>query len=250
MPVGSSWLDYVAAIGTGVGAVAAALAVIVALFGPGWRAKRKAPKLAVSADRSVRVSTALRHVQEAEVRIRNEPGRDTAEAVEVFVTVKHEDFQGVHFVAREESLTFDTPRPDAPGRPTASVPSGYSRPVSFALFGPAKAVAEHFPPHKYAQNPSGERAALSLCSVERRQFFPWLDKDDIYDVELVVTGANFDAATYRGRIRLSEDEVPVKSKVFTASAPRMRRVRSFTWVEPLEKDAPTSAAPSAEPPRR
>jgi hypothetical protein len=174
VPLGTSWLDYVDAIGSGVAAIATALAVIVALFGPGWRAKRRAPKLVVSAD-PARAALTLRHAQEMAVRIRNAPGRDTAEAAEVFVTVTQKSPRGVHYVAREESLSFDTPRPDAPGRSTASVPSGYSRPVSFAVFGPAEAVAEHFPPHKYAQNLDGHRdesAALSLCSVEHRKFLP------------------------------------------------------------------------------
>jgi hypothetical protein len=211
----TSWLEYVAVIAAAVGAVAAASGVIVAWRGPEWRAKRKAPKLVVSSDRKVRADMASR-LKEAKVRIDNEAGRATAEAVEVSVTVSNKDVHGVHYVARQESLSFDTPRPDAPGRSTASVPSGSSRPVSFALVGTADKIAAHFPPHAYAQNMDRLQdnwAALSLCSVERRKLFPWLSKGKAYDVELVVTGANFDAATYWGRIGLSEEEVPVNTVV-------------------------------------
>src|SRR4051794_15082526 len=107
MLLASSWLDYVAAIGTAIGALAAAGAVIVALFAPGWREKRKRPKLTVTQEGSeLSVDALTESATEMRVRIHNARGRDTAEAVEVFVTVTsgRPGRGGTVIVAQDENL--------------------------------------------------------------------------------------------------------------------------------------------------
>ena len=91
MLLATSWLDYVASIGTAVGAIATLCAVVVALFGPARREKQKRPQLSLSPETEMTTSVDDPGASEARIWIRNAAGRDTAEGVEVFV-----DAQGPH----------------------------------------------------------------------------------------------------------------------------------------------------------
>ena len=214
MLLASSWLDYVAAIGTAVGALAAAGAVFVALFGPGWREKRRRPKLSVTSEADeISVDADSRAALELRLRIHNAPGKDTAESVEVFITVTEEG--GSVILVEDASLNFERPRADQPGRSTATVPSGHSRPVSLALLGPVTAVEACFHETmrgKASATPGEKFGALSLFGFAGGSFswreIPWLGLGKTWDVVLVVTGANFDAVTIRGQLRLSDEHIP------------------------------------------
>jgi hypothetical protein len=221
MPLATSSLDYVAAIGTAVGALAAAGAVIVALFGPGWQEKRKRPRMTVKYETErAEVAQGAAEPREIRLRIHNERGKATAEAVEVLVTVLEpppavSSGFGSRAIERtkvvdEGTLNFDRPRAGEAGRSTAAVPSGHSRPVSFALVGPPPKVADCFDDTMRGTDPAGDKnkwAAISLFGVsggpDSWRQLRWLGLDETYDVVLVVTGANFDAVTFGGQLRLT-----------------------------------------------
>jgi hypothetical protein len=241
MLLATTWLDYVAAIGTAVGAVATFCAVVVALFGPAWREKQKRPQLSLSPETDMTTSIDGSSALEARIWIRNALGRDTAEGVEVFVDAQgpHIPGAGTVLVATGESLNFDRPRPDEAGRSTATVPAGHSRPVYFAVWGSATAIATRFDPSMRSRDDAAIRsdagAALALYGSPRgllgslgsREIL-WLEKDTTYDVRIVVTGANFDAVAFRGQVRISE-----KHERVDADGPEMVEYLEFSWLDGL-----------------
>jgi hypothetical protein len=214
----SSTLDYVSSIGTAVGALATVVAVLVALFGPSWRERRKRPRLSLTREEAeINVDAEATSPVELRIRVDNARGKDTAAGVEVFVTVTstHRDRGGTVILVKDGSLNFERPRADYPGRSTATVPSGHSRPVSVALIGPVTAVETCFHETmrgKASATPGEKWAGLSLFGFSGGAFswreIPWLGLGETYDVEFVVTGANFDALTFRGQLRLSDDIEP------------------------------------------
>jgi hypothetical protein len=235
----SSSLDYVAAIGTAIGALAAASAVIVALFGPGWRERRRRPRLSVAPEGTeISVDADARSPLELRLRIHNARGKDTAESVEIFVTVtsRRPDHGGTVILVEDGNLNFDRPRADYPGRSTATVPSGHSRPVSLALLGSVTAVEACFHETmrgKASATPGEKFGALSLFGFSGGTFswreIPWLSVGETYDVVLVVTGANFDAVTFGGQLRLSDEHI----------APEGPRIMILKWLgapRPLDGD--------------
>jgi hypothetical protein len=214
----SSWLDYLAAIGTAIGALAAAGAVIVALFGPSWRERRRRPKLSLAPKGTeISVDADARSPLELRLRIHNARGKDTAESVEVFVSATSGRPAGVGtmILVEDGNLNFDRPRADHPGRSTATVPSGHSRSVSFALLGSVTAVEACFHETmrgKASETPGEKFGALCLFGLSGGRFswreIPWLTVGETYDVVLVVTGANFDAVTFGAQLRLSDEDIP------------------------------------------
>jgi hypothetical protein len=86
------------------------------------------------------------------------------------------------------NLDFDDPL-EVGGRPTATVPPGFSRPVCFAVIHPATAESDS----------EGRSVAGRLALYPRRLAETAILLDlTMYEVEATVTGANVRAVTYRG----------------------------------------------------
>jgi hypothetical protein len=193
-------LDYIAAYGTAIGALAAAAAVIVALFGPSWRTKRREPQLTLEPEnRGLEVPTAVVSAYPMRLRLRNERGRDTAQDVEVFVTAVTPLQDGSTFQCAEDSnLSCDPPsageREGLP-RTVATVPSGHTRAVYFVLMGNTDSIAE-----KLGLDRPAYRAYAALV-VPVRTSVLWLQAGHTWDITLVITGANFNAVTYQGKVQ-------------------------------------------------
>jgi hypothetical protein len=222
-----NWTDVGIFWATLGGVVVTLLAVLVALFGHRVQERRKRPRLSLSVD-PVSMGVEI-HSGDAEIlslRIHNEKGRDTAREVEVFVTVFGQDGDIFLMAGEEVALNWDDPLGDGGGRSTATVPAGSSRRVSFAVLQHLAAVDEQgradwaylavYPPNK-------------VTHATLREGVP-------YAVTISVTGANFDALSYRGAVAFEEHDEPV-GDVFV-------RIKSLGWVsqpEPVDEwDGSTS----------
>jgi hypothetical protein len=188
------------------------------------------------------------------LRLYNEAGRDTARDVEVFVTAHgravHDGEAVTLLIADEENLNFDSPIDGGPGRSTATVPSGYSRRVYFAILGSQSGIEAKLSPIMLEpqDGDSGEPWG-ALAIYPARQAKAMFDASSEYYIEIVVTGSNFDALTYQGTIGFRDDseevqEAPVPTVTlqwlegpnliegFTSSGIRGR------WLGPLPEGQP------------
>jgi hypothetical protein len=184
------WTDYGGFWAT-VGGVAVTLAaVLVALFGQRYNAWRRRPRLSVRADPlSVSYSpydSVSEHVMY--LSIHNEEGRDTARDVEVFADAHAIDMPELRRI-NGVNLNFDDALVEGLGRSTATVPAGYSRRVSFAI------VRESLPDTKTF----GHEAWVHIAVYPPRGVPVATVWDGLaYQVDVTVTGANFDAIFFRG----------------------------------------------------
>jgi hypothetical protein len=211
----ASFLDWLAAVGTAVGALAAAGAVVVALFGPRWHQKQTQPKLSLEADpRGTILSAESSTGAMLRLKVHNARDKRTAEQVELFVSVatrlNRDEGGGVSAIVhvRDRSLNFDEPGGAPPGRSTTSVPSGYSRPVPFLMVGPPTTISERFGVELRKRSFNGDLpswVAVPVLYPAVAESAIWLKVNGPYEVTLVVTGANFDAVRFRGELAMSQE---------------------------------------------
>lgn len=218
---GPSWTEI-------AGVAATFAAVVVALFAIPLRARLKRPKLGLAPGTEALGNAVGLDPVLMTLRLYNAKGRDTARDVEVFVTVISEGAPPVHLVAEEANLNFDDPLPRVanprgsvsvsttePGRSTATVPSGFARSVSFAVVGQEAGDVTNAWGY-LALYPTRMAKDASLLSVLG------------YKASIVVTGSNFDALTYEGELRFTEEDEPddrgghVRTRTLHWTKPPMR----------------------------
>jgi hypothetical protein len=187
---GPSWVEI-------AGVVATFLAVLVALFGRQLYESRRRPKLALSPYPETYTTTVGMDSAPMNLKLHNERGKDTARDVEVFVTVESVPAKGAPgwTPASDINLNFDDPEADGPGRSTTTVPSGHSREVNFAV---VQVLTDE---HGRPTDQWGYLAVYPPRFAKNRVLF----SGHKYTATLVVTGANFDAITYRGELAFSEE---------------------------------------------
>lgn len=223
-----SWDDPTVLI-AGAGVAATLLAVVVALAGPSWNARRRRPKIDLEAD-PPNVGLSPDAIEDASVppvdvglRISNAAGRDTARDVEVFISAKAPDGGGTHIAAEEVNLLFG--RLTSRSNPTSvSIPAGYSRRVALAALGNPRATRGIF---SRLRSPLGIRPSWAALVVEDMpEHFCWLDERLSYRIEIVVTGANFDAITFDGMAETDAGVAPDGYRYFRWLDPPTRRAGS------------------------
>lgn len=232
------WLTFGVQV---LAAVATVAAVSVALLGPGLRARRRRPRISIDmGDRaSARLSTELGHAEEVAagpaMYIRNAAGKDAARGVEVAVTLEHRENPGAEAVtvADDRRLNFIDPLIGTQGVATADVPAGGARRVYLTLLGRQPSLLKQLSPPS-ARADTGTIGALATCP-SRGDNTIWLPAGH-YTAQLVVAGANFDAAAYQIRFQLDYHPAEVKDSWY--GDPEARKP---DWVEFVLTDGPTIA---------
>ena len=154
-------------------------AVLVAMFGPGLRARQRIPKVTLKVDaRMSQYGTEGARPEEAlGLRLHNERKRDTAREVEVFISMLGDHGPqvgsdgsaifpttgdsgwkfGRELIARQRNLNFNSPLEGHIGSRTATIPAGFNREVYFAIVGSRLAIARTF---------HGEMPVMSVLEAE------------------------------------------------------------------------------------
>ena len=217
-PTTYDWLVFAASAAAAIGTL---VAIGVALFVPAWRAKRRKPALSIEAvERRAQVPSeraGYTPVDAFHLVLHNNRGRDTAHAVEVFLTAsahrpdrKTLDTPG-DLPAFQHNLNFDNPLQGQYGSRDASVPSGFYRRIHLAVLGNEEAIFnahyEAVPRNRKRKPGPRSNAAFSLYPA-RNDTIAYLKPGVLYDVELVIVGANFDAVAYAGALRYHDIEDP------------------------------------------
>jgi hypothetical protein len=205
----STWTDVGIFWATVGAAVATTAAVIVALFGPRWQERRRRPDLSLTTDppgMSIPVESGV--AEPLRLRLTNRAGRDPARDVEVFVTASGQGTDAVYVAAEDETLNFDDPFSDAQGCSVSTVPAGHARLVNVAVI---EAVADG------GTNEHAQWGYLATVPRQRMRHAALMDAI-AYDVTITITGSNFDAVIYRGRLEFRDDselfngtEFPIKT---------------------------------------
>lgn len=238
----AEWANVIVGAGAAAGTIGA---VLVALFGPAWREKRRRPSLQlVVEDHDVMTlydaAAAGREKPDdgPAINVVNATGKDVARDVEVLATVlmpyEEEGEELPIPLVERETLLFNSPSRRSRDEWQTRVPPGFGRRVYFVLLG---ARAELFHSFRAVEDVTsrewkdvGQNAALAAYPPTRDNMF-WL-ADGEYIVELEVTGANFDALSYRGRFAIETDEMG-ELRLADDEAESLERATSvkFTWVE-------------------
>lgn len=196
------WTEVAGFWATLAGVIVTFGAVMVALFGPAWHARRKAPKLSLKpedGDITIPNESADSTFSPVRLLIHNAAGRETAHDVQVFVSVERSTSPGTTWIyAEDEPLRFDNPRRKV-AQTTATVPSGYARPVWFAVAGAASSTAQAMG-KVHAANLPHSRGVLSAVVANESDDSDAvvLEPNQRYNVSFVITGSNFDALYYSG----------------------------------------------------
>jgi hypothetical protein len=233
---GPNWTDVASFIATAMGVVVTTAAVIVALFGPRWQRRHQTPVITVEIESEWtsfadwEFEGANQRLHEAGVFVKSQAGRDTAHDVEIFVSaVSAEPYgspSGHHIAVERARLYFGHIEAPDSLRHLASVPAGFSRYVPLVGLGSADNLRVRIPGLD-ALPPPDPAAWSVLISDEMSIHSGWLDAGNDYLLELVVVGANFDAVTYRGTLRVEtvtdadrvSHELSWPSPLIRASAP-------------------------------
>ena len=207
--------EWAAVIASGAAAVGTLAATFVALFGPGWRERRRRPALRLVAAESETMTlydAASAGGQKPDdgplLTIANAKRKDSAVDVEVFVTVltpyEEEGEELPIPIVERENLLFTSPARRAGDQWRTRVPRGFSRRVYFLLLGAPSELSASFREEAGTTSSNckdiGQHAVLAAYPPTRDNMF-WLS-DGEYLVIFELTGANFDAQTYEGRFRL------------------------------------------------
>lgn len=211
-----NWTEIAGLVVTTLGVVATFSAVLVALLGQRWHARRRAPKLTLTAAQEgmsipgwPSASDDIGSTAELNIFIYNEAGRDPARDVEVFVSAVGPTDDGGFYVAAERTNLFYGRLRSGATTTIASIPPGFSRTVVLAVLGPPEAIRRMV---DGLDPPSGRHDSWAALIVEGvRSHACWLHGDLEYRVELVIVGSNFDAVTYEGLIAF-DDRLPASAR--------------------------------------
>lgn len=123
-------------------------------------------------------------------------------------------------IARQSNLNFSNPLDGYQGSRTSSVPAGFNREVHFAVIGSDQALAKAFYPAielPLDRKPAEPAAALCLYPARNDQIAyisvppggaEGSEQKAEYELILTVTGANFDAKTYRATLYATFERGP------------------------------------------
>ena len=250
----TDWILVCVAVASAVATVGA---VLVALFGPDWRAKNRAPSITLTGEPefagSVDLEDELPQIYDGlSVQLLNKRGRHTAHGVEVFITASYYDkmldFDFHQVTAR--NLNFDSPLDGHYGRAVATVPSGFVRPIYIASVGvPEMLFDRHYPGSvPLTDLDSGPSFAVWALTPARQDEIQFLTEETEYTVELVITGENFDAVRYLGKLTYAkssmdelvsdpDDEEPEYAPSATRFMIRLRWSEALTPVAPRSRRA-------------
>jgi len=200
------------------------LAVVVALFRDNFHEWRKKPKLDVAVDpEGIGFPEIYREGNMGYLRLRlsNARGRDTADEVEVWVTVETEeaDDGSKQVFCESAALIFENPHDLTSAKTSGTVPAGFSRPVWFAEVGDIASMNRTGSLSKLYymggidEQEASNAAVILVESASGRISPPLLTFPFTVNVSIVVTGRNFDAVHFAGQLsgvfEPDEGDVPV-----------------------------------------
>lgn len=195
------WLDYATFAVATFAALATVSAVIVALFGPRWRARQRRPVVSVRSTRPAMFQSQPKRppansspATAFTLELSNQPGKETARDVEVFVSF-------ARAVNDEAAIGGPERVPLASG---LTVPPNFERPVSLLLIGNDEMIRQALGTPDAGRQGVTAHHTLSLATSS---FYGpmWLDPAS-YDMSLFVTGANFDAKRFDGALLITRDD--------------------------------------------
>ncbi len=206
-----------------VGVVLTLGAILVALFGPSWRAKKQRPKLTLSASDVVHefwdAETQADHA-EGFIELTASEGRDTADGVEIYLSIARPSplkGLGPMRVFQGRRLCFDSFQESEDGQPQTTVPAGFVRRVPWVAVGWYRTLWNlvpkgDFPPGFPAEDEDhGYDCAVVNLYKRSKRTVRALDTmfGGTYYVYLTVTGANFDALSFSGVLEVSAGAEPM-----------------------------------------
>jgi hypothetical protein len=117
-------------------------------------------------------------------------------------------------VASDVPLTSTYPRPDAAFQPVTNIAAGHARRVYLLGVGGAAGLAAglHGELNGSVLEPETVYGAAVVSSAGLGVVH-WMRLDHLYDVEIVVTGRNFDAARFRGQVRVRTERLTDQGEV-------------------------------------
>jgi hypothetical protein len=250
------------AVATIVAALGTVGAIIVALFLPGWQAKRTRPKLTVETEGGALWGSSYAPADDVDrpndvhdgpvLLISNAPGRETAHRVEVLLTVyEHTEQKQPHGWTMTIQPVTDRPlnfseNDGRYGTRTTNVGPGATRRVYFMRLGDAQSLFATWYPSRDAKPPTilnDGFKAMQVCGAwatvpAQQDNLSYVHssgsgdgRSSSYYVELLVTGDNFDALRYRGRVQI------------TLTRREPSRGVGVRWLEPLAR---TSSLPGRD----
>ena len=202
--------DWVIALGTVLGALATFLAVIVALFGPQWRERRRRPLLSIDAQQGSIPWSDPQGAWFTRLTISNGAGRAMAHDVEVTVTVRQAfpNDRGSIFQVNDGPLSFSFPQPHVPLQSRTQIAAGHHRVAYFLGVGHKTGETGLAAALNAVDGPRDPaRRAWSLVASIAGGSLTWIDPNQSHDVTVVVTGSNFDAIRFDGQCGLTERPV-------------------------------------------
>jgi hypothetical protein len=214
--------DYITGSFGMVGVVLTLAAVLVALFGPAWRAKKRRPKLSLSATDVVHEAwnaDMVDDLTEGFLLLEAAKGKDTAEDVEVHVSVAKPLFKGSlpMRVRQSRRVCFDSFTESEDGEPRSNVPSGFVRRIPWAAVGHYRTLwalvpkGELPPGAPDAAEYYEDNTALLNLHPRNKRTVAALDTlfGGTYYVHVTVTGSNFDALNYSGVVDVEKGSEPM-----------------------------------------
>jgi hypothetical protein len=222
--VRNDFWSIAAAVATIVAAAGTVAAVVTALFLPRWQAAKTRPKLTLRAEyveweRFYDGNDGRATVFDGpQLLLANEAGRETARGVELLASV-YELSSSVSRLTEDGrpgpvKVFVDVPlNHDAAdgsyGRPSTNVGPGAERRANMTRMGePAHIYDTTAAPPLGSDSPVFELAWCGTWATwpERRDQLHWIESDQDYVLELLVTGDNFDAFRMRGVVRLERQD--------------------------------------------
>lgn len=205
------WLLFGAGLLTALTTLAA---VFVALL-PMLRQSRRRPQLQLGTSEAFEWRAELGPLSDRvqvvpPVWVTNSAGKESAQEVEVFVTVGEAVGPDnlVHLnLASRQNLSFRDPLDGSGSVPTAHIPSGFSREISFLCFGGSEALLARWlaPALPMDSGAPADRFAVVAIHPVRRDNMVWIGPG-IYSTSFHITGSNFDAMLYTGRFKIEQVE--------------------------------------------
>jgi hypothetical protein len=237
------WVDYATLAATAFAALGTVGAVFWAIFGPAWRQRRRRPVLTLVNENEG--GEALYEKDEPRVfdgaclRLQNEPGRETAEGVEVLISVFSElpdigDEGGVMELplVSDENLNFNGNDGTA-GRSQASVPGGVARRIYIARLGDPQELFYSWQMSPDAEKPTNidDMCGAWATTPAHQDMIAWLRDGSEYRIELTLAGNNIDAVRYEAKVEVSRaahaaiDLLEMKHPINV----------TFNWIEGLSR---------------
>jgi hypothetical protein len=197
------WTDVAGFIATSAGVLVTLAAVLVALFGPRWQARRLMPSMTITLEAhsmswAVKQGDGYRNA--LGFYLHNETGQDTARDVEVFVSAEGKlDDGSLSIAANGEPLVFHNPLSGEQPRTVSNVPSGFNRQVRWCLVGEPTHLGQSFGRTTLPLELEYlDAVAAVYVDPSSRNDVAWMLPGVRYAVTFIITGSNFDAVYFDG----------------------------------------------------